>query len=288
MLIYLVTNKLNGKIYVGKTARATADQRWKWHIASARSQKRNYRLANAIRKHGADAFEVRDIVRATSVSELNALEIRHIADMNACDPEVGYNMTTGGEGGRPTDEARAKITAALTGRTPSLETRRRQSAAHIGKTLPQEQREKIGANNSRYWLGKKRSSDTLRKISEKKKGVPLPAGTGAKIAAALLGHKRTAAEVEKISARMKQIGWPAIKTAESESTRLAAVRKANQFNPSNIHELYQRHVVGEAVSAIARAIGVKHSTLKSAFDRRELRTRTHAESQQTRRAKEAA
>jgi hypothetical protein len=49
--IYVVTNTVNGKVYVGKTTKPF-DGRWKEHQRITRSKSKRHYLHNAIRKHG--------------------------------------------------------------------------------------------------------------------------------------------------------------------------------------------------------------------------------------------
>ena len=54
MFIYLATNRVNGKPYVGKTEK-TLETRWKWHLNSARKGGPNL-IHRALRTYGDDAF----------------------------------------------------------------------------------------------------------------------------------------------------------------------------------------------------------------------------------------
>jgi group I intron endonuclease len=282
MLIYLITNKVNGKIYVGQT-RKTIEKRWRGHVLAARAGA-SLHLYNAIRKYGPDNFEVQEIASAVSLDELNQLEMDYIKKLRAANRRVGYNMTMGGGGGVPTLEVRRKISKANTGRKASDQTRQRLSLSHKGKVLPLEQRKKIGESGKRAWKHRSHTvdRDIVERVAAKKRGVPLTPEHREKIAAKLRGIKRTPEQCEAIRQRMQKVGWIAKKTKKSERLRIEAARKAIQFNPPNLAELYQSHLDGEAVGAMARRIGVKEGTLKSAFLRSGMRLRSHVESQQMR------
>ena len=55
-VVYKITNKINGKIYIGQTTR-TFEQRWKEHCNDAMNFKDIYLFHNAIRKYGKENFE---------------------------------------------------------------------------------------------------------------------------------------------------------------------------------------------------------------------------------------
>jgi group I intron endonuclease len=96
MVVYLLHNRVNGKVYVGKTVQTLAD-RWSVHKSDARIGIPGY-LQNAIRKHGPAAFEVTILATADSEEQLNNLERFYIALNLSNQREFGYNLTAGGDG----------------------------------------------------------------------------------------------------------------------------------------------------------------------------------------------
>lgn len=98
MLIYRVTNTVNGKVYIGKWSHPTVDQRWRLHKSAAKRESPLY-FHRAIRKYGVDSFKVEVIDRtAKTKEELSELEKSYIALHQSNDSEKGYNLTLGGEG----------------------------------------------------------------------------------------------------------------------------------------------------------------------------------------------
>lgn len=97
MLVYRVTNTVNGKVYIGKWSHSTPDLRWRLHKSAAKRGSPYY-FHRAIRKYGLDAFtEV--IHRAKTPEELSAMETFFIVLHQSHVPVNGYNnMTLGGEG----------------------------------------------------------------------------------------------------------------------------------------------------------------------------------------------
>src|SRR4051812_40868511 len=94
--IYLIRNLVNGKVYVGQTARSI-ESRWKQHLADAKD--RAYPLYAAMRKHGREKFSITEIARAATQDELNKLEVALISEYKSCERGVGYNVRAGGDGG---------------------------------------------------------------------------------------------------------------------------------------------------------------------------------------------
>lgn len=91
-IIYKVTNKVNGKSYIGQT-RYTLEFRWRQHL----HKKDNVYFHNAIKKYGAENFSL-EVLEECDVDKLNSREIFYIAKYNTF--ENGYNLTLGGDGNR--------------------------------------------------------------------------------------------------------------------------------------------------------------------------------------------
>ena len=102
MLIYKITNKINNKIYIGKTIRSL-NTRWQEHIRDSRNY--NTPLYLAMRKYGLENFSI-EIIQddITSVEQLNSLEQYYIQLYNSASHENGYNVALGGNGGRVTSK----------------------------------------------------------------------------------------------------------------------------------------------------------------------------------------
>lgn len=96
--IYKITNKVNGKIYVGKT-HTTIEKRWKSHVWTSKRATTNSILHHAIRKYGEECFELTLLDEAVAKESLNEKECFWIAQLNARDTSIGYNIARGGDGG---------------------------------------------------------------------------------------------------------------------------------------------------------------------------------------------
>ena len=93
MIIYKITNKLNGKVYIGQTTK-TLEHRKAGHI-QAMKDGLNRHLYNAMRKYGVENFEFEEICKASSKSEMNYLEAKYITEYDSV--RSGYNMGYGGD-----------------------------------------------------------------------------------------------------------------------------------------------------------------------------------------------
>jgi len=73
MVIYKITNLINGKIYIGQTVQTNPKQRWWDHLSDADAGVEYY-LYNAMRKYGNEHFVWKIVDEATDIDELNIKE----------------------------------------------------------------------------------------------------------------------------------------------------------------------------------------------------------------------
>lgn len=88
--IYKITNKINGKVYIGQTIRPV-EYRFNRHINDAMHNILNTHFARAIRKYGPDQWQFEVIDNAETQEELNQKEQYWIRYYNSV--EEGYNET---------------------------------------------------------------------------------------------------------------------------------------------------------------------------------------------------
>lgn len=88
--IYKITNKINGKIYIGQSIRPKT--RWWEHCQSAKNQRDNYPIHQAIYKYGEENFTF-EILEWTANYDDREAEL--IGYYNSITPN-GYNVMTGG------------------------------------------------------------------------------------------------------------------------------------------------------------------------------------------------
>ena len=94
MVIYKITNIVNGKVYIGQTVQTNPKMRWYEHWAAAKSGHTQH-LYKSMRKYGVDAFAWKIIDQAETIEVLNQLEtkwISHYRGITKC-----YNHRDGGD-----------------------------------------------------------------------------------------------------------------------------------------------------------------------------------------------
>lgn len=146
--VYVHTNKLNGKRYVGITSKANVNHRWN----SGRGYHENTHFYSAIQKYGWDNFEHEILFDGLSEHEAKEKEIELIREWNTNDNRYGYNMTTGGDGTpgcHPSEETRRKLSEARKKENLSEETLRRRSEGLRGRKFSDDHKKKIGDGNSK-------------------------------------------------------------------------------------------------------------------------------------------
>ena len=122
--VYVLVNRLSGKVYVGKTGQ-TVEKRWKGHVYEAFSGSSRY-ICRAIRKYTPQAFDVEEVEVGVTEERAFKLERAWIKRLRAKHPRYGYNLSDGGEGAsgcRRSEKARARVGAA--NRAKWAETERR-------------------------------------------------------------------------------------------------------------------------------------------------------------------
>lgn len=91
--IYKITNKVNDKIYIGRT-KHSLEERLKEH---ARDKRGVRPVKLAIDKYGLENFAIEQIGEAFTLEETMGKEKYWIKQLDARNKKVGYNMTEGGD-----------------------------------------------------------------------------------------------------------------------------------------------------------------------------------------------
>jgi group I intron endonuclease len=163
VIVYLITNKVNGKRYIGQTSQSL-DERWRCHKKMSSGC---LLIKQAIKKYGAENFTTKVIVIADK-KNANYYERKLIEIWKTKAPN-GYNLTDGGEGVlHPSIETRQRMREAQLGKKQSKETREKISKALKGRVFSEETKRKMSRAQlgNQYSLGRIISKETRRKISK--------------------------------------------------------------------------------------------------------------------------
>lgn len=159
--IYVRTNLVNGKQYVGQTT-DFKEREYDWYYL-----KKKYAgslINNARKKYGLDNWVVEILKECETQDELNKWEMHFIKELNTKTPN-GYNLTDGGEG--------------VSGFHHSETSKKKMSESRkgIGKGIPrsEEVKHKIseakrGKRTSLGMTNHKHSEESKKKMAEAKKG----------------------------------------------------------------------------------------------------------------------
>ena len=134
--IYIITNTVNAKQYVGIAA--DLERRWKRH----RNANEGQLIHKAIKKYGVDAFVFTHVADAFDAESAKIIERMLIAEHNTKMPH-GYNMTDGGDG-------------------------------TMGMAKTEEHKQKLRESNKKTYENKELRKKIGEAISKAKKGKPSP------------------------------------------------------------------------------------------------------------------
>lgn len=88
MIVYKITNMINGKIYVGKDKFNNSN-----YLGSG------FLIKKSIKKHGKENFKKEILEYCSTEHDLKEKEIKWIEILKSNDLRIGYNITKGGDGG---------------------------------------------------------------------------------------------------------------------------------------------------------------------------------------------
>lgn len=170
MIIYKLTNRVNGKSYIGQTIK-TLNQRVHEHCVGPPGCRA---IRRAIDKYGIDNFDKEIIIKAQSREDLNELETKYILRYNSLSPN-GYNLNTGGNSRIASEETKKKLSIGIRKAhlaDPSIG--KRSGLSRVGRSCSLETRLKLSKANKGQipWIkGKHWSEEYKKKLSEVQKGV---------------------------------------------------------------------------------------------------------------------
>lgn len=269
--VYVILNVINGKVYIGSAARGIRRRAWQHLNALRKGVHKSRHLQSAFKKYGEDAFEF-VVIEWCSPEECITREQVWLDEYEGADRRYGYNTVPtagsqlglvhsgetkeklsrltkeqwkrltpaerltfgrGMKGKKHTDEIKAVIAAASTGRRHSEETRAKMSA--VQKSIGDR-------NRSPEHRAKLRMAWKLRRLNR-----PVTDETRAKIAAAHRGKKKSAESRKRMS--VAQRGRP-----KSETTKLKIAATLQGRRLSDIH----RQRIKDGMARVPREVLIEN------------------------------
>lgn len=268
-IIYMYTNIVNGKQYIGQTKKSIEQRAGSKLSGYTTGSNTGSKFSRAIRKYGYDKF-VCSIIHTDIPDELlNDYEMLYIELYSTF--ELGYNSTTGGNA--PTvfsKERNDAISKALKGLPKSKETKKKISAANKGKLLGtkhplfgKHRSAEVKSKLSEANKGKEISGDTKKKMSESRKGIVFSEEHRKKLSDAnkgennpMFGKHLTEDHKRKISAGLKGI-------KRSEETR----KKLSEANKGHNNPMFGKHLTEEHKHKMSESLkGRKHKGKTVIYD----------------------
>jgi len=163
--IYVITNSINKKVYVGQTWKGISE-RFRRH--KLRCNKACIRLHRALNKHGRKNFNIESLAACSDQLTADYLECFWIKEYNSID--AGYNLKEGGASGKPSKETRKRMSLAHIGKCvgykrPDLAERNRQRAGTPMSKENRNKKSKAMLGNKNHFYGKKHSKKSNLKQS---------------------------------------------------------------------------------------------------------------------------
>lgn len=259
--IYKITNKFNGKVYIGVSRDINRRRKDHYYDLKSRSHT-NSRLQNDCDLLGLESFNF-EVLEFCPVNELYEKEKHYIKKFNSY--YEGYNMTTGGDGSY--------------GHVVSEETRKHLSEINKGennpnwgrKISPEHKAKLIAASIGRIpsTKGKKRPKWIGKKISETLKGRKLSEEHRKSLSKAIKGkqniNRRNILFTEE-SRRLSSESHKGIKLSEEVKGTLAIANCGENTNFSKLKEVEViemkiKFLKGEKQSVLAKEFNVTRSSV---------------------------
>ena len=138
-IIYKITNKINGKVYIGQTTRSLEER------IGEHKRHKSCIMYKAFKKYGFENFDIETIQICYSRDELNESEIKWIKYYDSMNN--GYNLCEGGnqtDGFHHTQEAKNKMSKAKKGKYTGEDNH------FYGKHHSEETRNKMSKNHANF------------------------------------------------------------------------------------------------------------------------------------------
>ena len=163
--IYLLTNRVNGKRYIGQTSNFVE------RIQAHKRAKNNVPIHHAIRKYGWDNFSVQIVSENLSIEDVDRFERYWIQHFETLSPK-GYNLESGGNKNKVlSDETKRKMSKARMGiKSPKSESHRRKISEALTGTKDSPE---VRQNKSKAHKGVSKTHSHVKNWVESRLGMPV-------------------------------------------------------------------------------------------------------------------
>lgn len=210
MIVYLITNKINNKRYVGITIRSI-QERFSQH--SNINIKNKSAINDAIRKYGKENFDVVQIDTASTLEELKQKEIYWIEKLGTFQHE--YNLTKGGDG--------------MLGYKFKEITKEKIKKSSIERMKNEDVRKHLSEKTKQYFENHPEQKLVLSRQQKERAAAGISKETCEKISKALFGKKKNWSIEGK--ARIGKSASERMKKPRSESFKLKMKKVMTENNP---------------------------------------------------------
>jgi len=168
--LYMITNRINGKIYIGQTNKEK--YRWSQHKYIANNlekfMKTSQYIHKAMAKYGTTNFNYEIIAQSKSQEDADLSEIELIKQYDSRNHNKGYNFRIGGYVTERSEETRKKISESLKGKIPPHTGKKHSEETKMKLSISAKMRKQIPPSPK----GRKLSEEHKKKLSDIKKGKP--------------------------------------------------------------------------------------------------------------------
>jgi len=243
--LYIITNKVNGKRYIGQT-KGSVEDRFDKHKYDAFGEKRGYALHAAIRKYGIEDFEIKSVSRANGLDEANHREAYYIKLFNTLAPN-GYNLKPGGDNASMTEDTKRKISESKKGKKHHF----------FGKHFTVEHKKNLSVAHAGRGLGRKMPEETKSKISKANKGCEIAQQHRDKISKTLTGTPLTSKRKENIRIAF----WK----SDSAQTRIDRLIKEGLKTAKSVL-CHQNGKIYSSMHEAAKELGLQRQHIKGTIE----------------------
>lgn len=248
--VYIIQNKINNKIYVGKSI--DPEKRRKSHIrvANNHKSKKHYAIHYAIAKYGEDNFSFHIIEQFEDEQECLDEECFWIEYFRSWDYDYGYNLTMGGDGMSPSIATKEKMKIALN----SAETKKKLSEKFRGS---KNSSSKLTEQNVIEIINKYNSDKNIKKYELAKEY-----GVSSTVIGKIITHKSWTHITDGYDIVVKNTGCHLIgKTSNNILEECQVVEIINKYNDGNhtykeLGKLYG--ISATAICSIINGVNWKH------------------------------